>query len=35
LAIFGLDLFRQGTSLFDPNVAGPVDASYRLGPGDR
>lgn len=35
LAIFGLDLFRQETSLFDPNLAGPVDENYRLGPGDR
>jgi protein involved in polysaccharide export with SLBB domain len=36
LAIFGLDLFRDpSTSLFDPNQAGAVDPSYRLGPGDR
>lgn len=34
-AIFGLDLFRSATSLFEPNLAGPVDANYRLGPGDR
>ena len=34
-AIFGLDLFSNGTSLFDPNLAGPVDRNYRLGPGDR
>jgi polysaccharide biosynthesis/export protein len=33
--IFGLDLFRNRTGLFDPNTAGPVDANYRLGPGDR
>jgi len=33
--IFGLAMFRQPTSLFDPNLSGPVDASYRLGPGDR
>jgi polysaccharide export outer membrane protein len=33
--IFGLDVFRGATSQFQPNVAGPVDASYRLGPGDR
>jgi protein involved in polysaccharide export with SLBB domain len=32
--IFGLDFFRRSTTLFNPNVAGPVDASYRLGPGD-
>ena len=36
LAIFGLDLFRNPqNSLFDANLAGPVDANYRLGPGDR
>jgi protein involved in polysaccharide export with SLBB domain len=34
-AVFGLDLFRNGTSLFDANAAGPVDRNYRLGPGDR
>ncbi|MGZ8412199.1 MAG: SLBB domain-containing protein [Gemmatirosa sp.] len=34
-AIFGLDLFSNGTSLFDANAAGPVDRNYRLGPGDR
>jgi polysaccharide biosynthesis/export protein len=33
--IFGLAMFRQGTTLFDPNLNGPVDANYRLGPGDR
>jgi protein involved in polysaccharide export with SLBB domain len=33
--IFGLDVFSSGTTQFDPNLAGPVDASYRLGPGDR
>ena len=33
--IFGLDIFRAATSQFQPNLAGPVDASYRLGPGDR
>lgn len=32
--IFGLDIFRSSTSQFQPNAAGPVDASYRLGPGD-
>ncbi|MDF1503779.1 SLBB domain-containing protein [Roseisolibacter sp. H3M3-2] len=35
LAIFGLDLFSNGTSLFDANQAGPVDRNYRLGAGDR
>jgi polysaccharide biosynthesis/export protein len=34
-AVFGLDLFRRSTSQFEANVAGPVDANYRLGPGDR
>ena len=33
--IFGLDLFASPTSQFDPNLAGPVDASYKLGPGDQ
>ena len=33
--VFGLDVFRGATSQFQPNLAGPVDASYRLGPGDR
>ena len=33
-ALFGLDMFRRTTSQFDPNNAGPVDGSYRLGPGD-
>ncbi len=33
--IFGLALFRQANSLFLPNLDGPVDAGYRLGPGDQ
>ncbi|MEO7966935.1 MAG: SLBB domain-containing protein [Gemmatimonadaceae bacterium] len=33
--IFGLALFRSATSQFDANLAGPVDANYRLGPGDQ
>jgi len=33
--IFGLDFFRNATSQFDPNLSGPVDASYRIKPGDR
>lgn len=33
--IFGLETFRQATNLFDANLAGPVDPSYQLGPGDR
>src|SRR6185436_9575642 len=33
--IFGLNTFAAATTQFDANVSGPVDASYRLGPGDR
>ena len=33
--IFGLDFFRRVTSQFDPNLAGPVDPNYRVGPGDK
>ncbi|HZJ01242.1 MAG TPA: SLBB domain-containing protein [Gemmatimonadaceae bacterium] len=33
--IFGLNMFRETTSLFDPNLNGPIDANYRLGPGDQ
>ena len=33
--IFGLNTFRENTTLFDANLNGPVDANYRLGPGDR
>ena len=32
--IFGLETFRRRTTLFDANITGPVDANYRLGPGD-
>jgi protein involved in polysaccharide export with SLBB domain len=32
--IFGLDFFRDRTTQFNPNAAGPVDASYVLHPGD-
>lgn len=35
LRIFGLDVFKAGANQFQPNLAGPVDPSYRLGPGDR
>jgi protein involved in polysaccharide export with SLBB domain len=35
MTIFGLNVFAGATTQFDPNLAGPVDASYRLGPGDR
>jgi polysaccharide export outer membrane protein len=33
--IFGLDFFRNTTTQFDPNLSGPVDANYKVGPGDR
>ena len=33
--IFGLDFFRNRSSQFNPNLSGPVDANYRIGPGDR
>ncbi|MEO7363522.1 MAG: SLBB domain-containing protein [Gemmatimonadaceae bacterium] len=32
--IFGLSLFRNASNRFQPNLDGPVDAGYRLGPGD-
>ncbi len=32
--VFGLDIFRHTTTQFNPLSAGPVDADYRLGPGD-
>ena len=34
LRLFGLDVLRQPTTRFQPLVTGPVDGSYRLGPGD-
>lgn len=33
--VFGLDVFRASTTQFQPNLAGPVDGNYRIGPGDR
>src|SRR5262245_38214438 len=33
--IFGRDLFANSSTQFDANFAGPVDASYKLGPGDQ
>jgi polysaccharide export outer membrane protein len=34
--IFGLDVFKSPTTTqFNAAAAGPVDANYRLGPGDR
>lgn len=32
--IFGMEIFSRTTGQFQPNLAGPVDPSYRLGPGD-
>lgn len=32
--VFGLDVFRNATSQFQPLLAGPVPDSYRLGAGD-
>ena len=34
LALFGLDVFRRVSTQFQPTQSGPVDANYRLGPGD-
>jgi polysaccharide export outer membrane protein len=33
--IFGLEVFRSSGSRYEPSLFGPVDANYRLGPGDR
>jgi protein involved in polysaccharide export with SLBB domain len=33
--IFGLNIFSASTTQFDANINGPVDANYKLGPGDR
>lgn len=33
--IFGLSLFRNGSTRFQPNGAGMVDPGYKLGPGDK
>lgn len=35
LEVFGLNLFRSSTNEFAPTLDGPVDADYRLGPGDQ
>ncbi|HEY4218292.1 MAG TPA: SLBB domain-containing protein [Gemmatimonadaceae bacterium] len=35
MTIFGLNVFSNETTQFDPNVAGPVDAAYRIAAGDR
>ncbi len=34
LKVFGMSLFRRTNNLFSPSLSGPVDANYRLGPGD-
>jgi polysaccharide biosynthesis/export protein len=34
LKLFGIETFRRSTTRFDPAQTGPVDANYRLGPGD-
>lgn len=34
LPIFGKSLFSRRTTQFQPALMGPVDPSYRLGPGD-
>jgi protein involved in polysaccharide export with SLBB domain len=34
LRVFGLDIFQRATTQFLPDLAGPVDDRYRLGPGD-
>ncbi|MEP6779783.1 MAG: SLBB domain-containing protein, partial [Gemmatimonadaceae bacterium] len=33
--LFGLSLFRDASTRFQANLDGPVDADYRLGPGDQ
>ncbi len=33
--LFGFNVFQGAASQFEPNSAGPVDANYRLGAGDR
>lgn len=35
LQIFGLSVFQRRTTEFRATLVGPVDPSYRLGPGDR
>jgi polysaccharide export outer membrane protein len=32
--VFGVDVFRRTTTQFLPQLTGPVDPMYRLGPGD-
>jgi protein involved in polysaccharide export with SLBB domain len=35
MTIFGLNVFDGQTTQFDPDLAGPVDANYRIAAGDR
>lgn len=35
LPLFGANLFRSSNTEFQPNLDGPVDANYKIGPGDR
>jgi polysaccharide export outer membrane protein len=35
LRVFGLNLFRRGSSTFRANLAGPVGAGYAIEPGDQ
>ena len=34
LRVFGVSFFRRFNTLFQPTLTGPVDPTYRLGPGD-
>lgn len=34
LKLFGIETFRRASTRFQPTQSGPVDANYRLGPGD-
>jgi len=34
MKVFGAEVFRRTTSQFQPTLSGPVDPTYRLGPGD-
>jgi protein involved in polysaccharide export with SLBB domain len=34
LRVFGMSVFRRSNTLFNPALSGPVDPSYKLGPGD-
>lgn len=34
LKLFGAEVFQRASSQFQPTLSGPVDPSYRLGPGD-